>query len=455
MKRSRDFYVTNETIKQEIEHYLSSNINNRPPITYWDTSQVTNMDYLFQDMSTFNEPIFSWDTSNVTSMVGMFTRASSFNQSLNEWDMSNVEMITGMFSDAISFNQPLNYWNTSNVIDMCMTFAGALSFNQSLNDWDVSNVVDMSAMFSNASSFDQPLNKWDVSKVVSMDRMFAGAIAFNQSLSEWNVSKVLDMSGMFDGAIAFRQSLSAWKVGVDVNVKDAFTNLPRGIKPTLLRDSMPMQSILLKRNDVYPPHDPHLLTLNETIDNQMSNLFNCINTQIIAIVNYDKQTKLIRLQKGINLTIPLNFCGNKLHNEYLFNSINTPEHSTIINYYNHDDIHSIITYTVNIDSSNTYFVYIDVLCVNSIQKYYGASILLKNIINICKQTTDIQYIELASVLDPSTLEFYKKHNFKSTGFYNGLSIERLNVKGGRSLKKTKKRKPNHKKHTKKHLKNII
>ena len=42
------------------------------PIGDWDTSQVTNMHYLFKGAAAFNQPIGKWDTSKVTDMGGMF-----------------------------------------------------------------------------------------------------------------------------------------------------------------------------------------------------------------------------------------------------------------------------------------------------------------------------------------------------------------------------------------------
>ena len=58
--------------------------------------------------------ISNWDVSKVTNMGWMFENASSFNQPLNNWNVSNVTNMQEMFREAVSFNQPLNKWNVSN-----------------------------------------------------------------------------------------------------------------------------------------------------------------------------------------------------------------------------------------------------------------------------------------------------------------------------------------------------
>ena len=71
-------------------------------ISTWDTSQVTDMSYLFSEhdpsgssaycstYSTFNEDLSGWDTSQVTSMEFMFANASAFNQDLSSCETSQV-----------------------------------------------------------------------------------------------------------------------------------------------------------------------------------------------------------------------------------------------------------------------------------------------------------------------------------------------------------------------------
>ncbi|AJM72179.1 BspA family leucine-rich repeat surface protein [Mycoplasma yeatsii] len=181
-------------------------------IDNWDTSNVTNMSYMFAK-SSFNQPLNNWNTSNVTIMEYMFLNAFDFNQDISNWNTSNVTSMGGMFEGATQFNKPLNNWNTSNVTDMFAMFSFAKSFNQPLNNWTTSNVIDMSYMFCRAISFNQNISNWDVSKVRYMQAMFWEATNFNQPIGNWNTSKVTNMSGMFTRATNFNQDISKWNVG--------------------------------------------------------------------------------------------------------------------------------------------------------------------------------------------------------------------------------------------------
>ena len=63
------------------------------PIASWNTSEITNMKYLFDRKAGFNEDISRWDVSNVTKMRYMFSCATSFNHQLGgSWSQSMANM---------------------------------------------------------------------------------------------------------------------------------------------------------------------------------------------------------------------------------------------------------------------------------------------------------------------------------------------------------------------------
>jgi|GEM_PF-2858823 len=194
------------------DYYSRGSVFNQP-IGSWDTSNVTDMRYMFQSASVFNQPIGSWDTSNVTNMSEMFRSAIAFDQPIGSWDTSNVTNMSEMFRSAIAFDQPIGSWDTSNVTDMSYMFAFASVFNQPIGSWDTSNVTQMFYMFAAASNFNQPIGSWDTSRVENMSIMFNQATSFNQRLSGWNTNSVNAMGYMFSGASLFDQDLGAWAIG--------------------------------------------------------------------------------------------------------------------------------------------------------------------------------------------------------------------------------------------------
>ena len=191
-------------------------------IPYWNTSNVTNMEYTFGLANNFNQPLNNWDTSKVNSMEGMFDFTNDFNQPLNNWNTSNVITMENMFQYAFNFNQPLNNWNTSNVTSMKRMFYIACDFNQSVDEWDTSNVNNMQSIFYLANNFNHPLNNWNTSNVNNMNLMFGYASNFNQPLDKWDTSNVIEMPAMFVETSHFNQPLNDWNTSNVTNMVGMF-----------------------------------------------------------------------------------------------------------------------------------------------------------------------------------------------------------------------------------------
>ncbi|WP_299101065.1 BspA family leucine-rich repeat surface protein [uncultured Winogradskyella sp.] len=183
------------------------------PLDSWNVSTVNNMFEMFYNARNFNEPLDSWNTSSVTDMASMFREAYDFNQNIDNWSVNQVTTMQRMFSGASNYNSPINSWNVANVSDMFEMFEDANNFNQPLDNWDVSNVTNMSGMFDDADDFNQPVEIWNVGSVTDMSNMFNEAGSFNQPLNNWNVSQVTNMSSMFERATIFNQPINNWDVG--------------------------------------------------------------------------------------------------------------------------------------------------------------------------------------------------------------------------------------------------
>ena len=150
----RNFPLNNETIRVAVEDYIEGDekrdaiIKKYGPIGEWNTSEVTDMSYLFKDIVYYN--------------TFEYSVISEFNEDISKWDTSKVTNMEEMFRGDKSFNQPIGNWDTSSVTNMNFMFWGAENFNQPIGNWDVSSVTNMDQMFGFANSFNQPIGEWDV-----------------------------------------------------------------------------------------------------------------------------------------------------------------------------------------------------------------------------------------------------------------------------------------------------
>ena len=258
-------------------------------ISGWKTEKVKNFSGMFNNAELFNQNINCWDTSNATKMKNMFKGATSFNQPLADWDVSQVITMEGLFEDAKAFNQPISDWDVSKVTNMKALFNGATSFNQSIENWNVSNVSNMWVMFAYAISFNKPLNKWDVRKVKTMQGMFAEAESFNQSINNWDVGNVRSMQAMFNRAKSFNQDISSW------DTSKVVYNIGDGIKSF---NNINTPEINIENNSIY---EVNWLEINQPIyidsgdDNlQMNTLYyDELNQEVFSVVSSNKAAKEI------------------------------------------------------------------------------------------------------------------------------------------------------------------
>ncbi len=173
---------TNSMIRLKINptHLNRVNMNNFGSkyrivdIEQWGGIAWASMQSAFQGCDSLN--ISASDVPNlslVTNMSSMFYGCSSLNSpaNMNTWNTSNVTNMQYMFGYAYAFNQPIGNWNTIKVIDMSGMFVHAYAFNQSIGNWNTSNVTNMSAMCMKASNFNQPIGNWNTSNVTNMSGM--------------------------------------------------------------------------------------------------------------------------------------------------------------------------------------------------------------------------------------------------------------------------------------------
>ena len=200
-------------------------------LTLLDTSNVTNMRYMFYDctrlknldLSTFNTinatdmgfmfagcpdvasfDLSEFDTTNVTDMNDMFEDCSALtNLDLSTFNTTNVTDMSFMFEGcSVLTNLDLSTFNTTNVTDMHYMFSGCSGLtNLNVSTFNTTNVTAMNGMFeycSGLTSLDVP--GFDTTNATGMGYMFANCSGLTSlDLSTFNTTNVTNMNGMFSG----------------------------------------------------------------------------------------------------------------------------------------------------------------------------------------------------------------------------------------------------------------
>ena len=207
-----------------------------PATTAWDTSNATNMGYMFwKNKSLASIDVSDWDTSNVTSMYAMFAECESLTSiDVSSWDTPNAANMSYMFwHDKSLASIDVSGLETQNVANMSHMFQGCKSLTSiDVSSWDTTNVTDMSSMFSVGDSHLGNgqlseiigLENWNVSNVTIMTAMFYGAGQMTHyNISGWNVSKVESIQHMFcDNFMLESLDLSGWNVSSVKTIYDMF-----------------------------------------------------------------------------------------------------------------------------------------------------------------------------------------------------------------------------------------
>lgn len=165
-----------------------------------DTSKVTNMDYMFNNLYLDELDLSSFNTSNVTSVYSMFSSLNTKKLILTNFDTTKVKDMSFMFSNLyITDNLDLSSFNTTNVENMSHMFSFAyIEKELNLSSFDTSNVSNMSNMFCNIDIKSLDLSSFNTSKVITMERMFGQLPEIKElNISNFDTSNVVNMEYMF------------------------------------------------------------------------------------------------------------------------------------------------------------------------------------------------------------------------------------------------------------------
>lgn len=155
---------------EEIEH-----------LDYLNTSAVTDMSFMFSQCYNLKAiDVSNFKTTNVTNMEDMFEDCSVEALALSSFDTHNVTDMSGMFSGCSELTDLSLYnFNTGNVTDMGFLFNGCSSLkNLDVSQFDTHSVTKMRKMFYGCESLTTlDLRNFDMSHVTDMSDMFGACSA--------------------------------------------------------------------------------------------------------------------------------------------------------------------------------------------------------------------------------------------------------------------------------------
>mgnify|MGYP004528521641 CR=1 FL=1 len=177
----------------------------------FDTSKVTDMSFMFAslDLNGKNLDLSKLNTSNVTNMEGMFFDVTVNQLDLSNWNTSKVTNMSHMFS-CIKANSivGLNKFDTSKVTDMSGMFGTDETFFYSsksteietldIGNWDTSNVTNMSSMFTNSKFKSLILTNFRATKLTNANEMFKGLNVEKLYIDNLDLTNVNDKYYAFD-----------------------------------------------------------------------------------------------------------------------------------------------------------------------------------------------------------------------------------------------------------------
>ena len=201
------YKVTNKEVKLFNESFIKKNKNNCKLIIN-EKEQELKEKYNFGLFSSKKDTlkVILKGITNIINAADMFDNCKSLLAlpDIYKWDTSNITNMAWMFSNCSLLSLPnISKWNISNVVNTNHMFYGCslLESLPDISEWDTSNVKDMSHLFRNCKKLSSlpDISKWNTSNVTNISYMFYGCSALSSlpEISKWDTSKVTDMFNMF------------------------------------------------------------------------------------------------------------------------------------------------------------------------------------------------------------------------------------------------------------------
>lgn len=172
-----------------------------------ETSNVTDMSYLFANSGFENIDISMWNTKNVSTFAHMFSNTTNIKEvNLSNLDMSNAVDLSYMFAES-SGMQKIYFENVDTSNAKLMSYFLYNTGSGSMvgecffyGDLETSQIVDFEGFFKRTylTNMQDVVNSLDTQNAENMARMFEDAVRVKSlDLTHFNVSKVKNMDFMF------------------------------------------------------------------------------------------------------------------------------------------------------------------------------------------------------------------------------------------------------------------
>lgn len=206
-------------------------------LEYLNTSQVTNMQCMFQnceslealDLSTFN-------TENVTNMYGMFESCKSLKSlNLSSFNTSKVNYMGSMFHDCESLTAlNLSSFNTENISDYEYMFHCCKSLTAlDLSSFNSKEILNTSCMFTGCIALKTiDISSFDTSKTTNMSFMFSGCSALETiyASSAFTTDNVKNDFYMFSTCTKLKNYTGSGKTHAHIGEGGYFTVAPAWVR---------------------------------------------------------------------------------------------------------------------------------------------------------------------------------------------------------------------------------
>ena len=199
-------------------------------LSHFNTSKVTDMKAMFQNCFALTSlDLSSFDTSNVTDFSSMFNNCEGLTSlDLSNFNTSKVTLMNDMFANCIKLESlDISSFNTANVTTMRTMFRSCSKLKSlDVSHFNTAKVTNMAGMFSSCSSLTSiDVSNFDTSKVTDMSAMFSWCDALTSlDISGFDTKRVTDMARMFSNSQNMKTIFvgSSWSISSVTSSENMF-----------------------------------------------------------------------------------------------------------------------------------------------------------------------------------------------------------------------------------------